>query len=320
MSDNTVTTPAQEFEQQFRRMAAMIRTCMPGKVVSFDASTQRASVLPGIKMKVVLDDQVTYEDMPVITNVPITIPMGFGGNAMVTFPIRSGDPCMIMFADRAIDNFLQSGESENPGNNLNEDTTTPRSHHLSDAICMPGLVADPQVIPEWNNDSIELRDHERKNYTSLNPSVGLETKMDNLPITAEDGSGNKTTLDGAGNVILNSARGGVLTLDDTGRASLTDASGSTLDLDGAGNINISDASGNRLKLGGSSGIELITSGPITLIGSNMTIDGRSSADYTIKQTLKSTEGSFVTRHGIDLSTHVHSGVQSGGSNTAGPVI
>jgi len=172
MADNRVLTDAGQFALQFQRMAAMIRCAMPGVIVSFDPGTQRASVKPGVKMKIV-QEEVSYIDLPTIQNVPVVIPYGFEGKVLLTFPIKAGDPCLLVFSDRAIDNFLQTGQSENPGASQNEDTTTPRAHHLSDAMCIPGLIAAPQVVPDWNQENIELRDFERKNYITLGAEYGI---------------------------------------------------------------------------------------------------------------------------------------------------
>lgn len=196
MADNSVLTEAGQFEQQFRRMSSMLRCAMPGTITSFNAGTQRATVIPGVKLKIVQGEEVTYVNLPEIQNVPITVPYGFTSGVLLTHPINSGDPCLLVFSDRAIDNFLQTGRSENPGSMLNHETTTSRAHHLSDAICIPGLIADPQTVPSWNQENIELRDFERKTYISLGPSG----------ITMTDGTavytmkGGKVTLDAPGGI------------------------------------------------------------------------------------------------------------------------
>ena len=171
MADYSVLSKAQEFEVQFRRFAANLRVCMPGVIESFDAGTQRARVIPGVRMKTVLGQEVRYVDLPVVEEVPIMIPSA--GGFAVTLPIKSGDPCVLMFADRDIENFLISGKPENPGKAQGEETTAPRSHHLTDAICFPGIIADPQVLPDYALDAIEMRDAPGENKIRLTSS-GIE--------------------------------------------------------------------------------------------------------------------------------------------------
>lgn len=167
MADNSVLSEAGQAEQQFRRMAGMIRCVLPGVIVAFDPAKQRCQVQPGIRLKSVLGVEVNYVDPPIIDNVPIVIPYGFGGKMLLTHPISAGDPCSLIISDRAVDFFLQTGQLANPCSPLNHDVTTVRSHHLSDALCLPGLICDPQVVPAWNNEAIELRNFDRTQFISL---------------------------------------------------------------------------------------------------------------------------------------------------------
>lgn len=196
MADYSIMTEAGQAEQQFRRMSAMIRVALPGKITAFNPASQRARAVPAVKLKQVLGEQVKYMDMPEITDIPIVIPQSFGGGVALTVPIQAGDPCLLIFADRALDNFLQTGNSENPGASQNEDTTTPRAHHLSDAICIPGFVAAPQALPDWNQDNIELRDKERKTYISLGPD-GITLTDGQAKINLKGG---KITTDAPGGI------------------------------------------------------------------------------------------------------------------------
>lgn len=169
MADNSVPTQAGAFELQFQRMAGQIRCAMPGNISSFDPATQRCSVVPGIKLKTVAGNKVSYLNLPEIQNVPIVVPYAQAAGVLLTLPIKAGDPCLLVFSDRAIDNFVQKGDAQIPGSVTSEDTTTPRQHHLSDAICIPGFISDPNVVPEWHEENIEIRDFDRKHFISLGP-------------------------------------------------------------------------------------------------------------------------------------------------------
>lgn len=265
MADNSILTDAGQFEQQFRRMSAMLRCAMPGTISSFNAGTQRATVIPGVKLKVVQGNEVTYVSLPEIQNVPITVPYGFTSGVLLTHPIHSGDPCLIIFSDRSIDNFLQTGRSENPGALLNHETTASRAHHLSDAICIPGLIADPQTVPSWNQENVELRDFDRKVYFSLGPT-GI-TMTDGVAVyTMKDG---KVTLDAPG---------------------------------GIEEVTASTASRTA-------------SGRNTVVGNNVSIGAQGSSVDELENSLKSRNGTFIDSNGRDSTAHIHSGVQTGPSNT-----
>lgn len=173
MADYSVPTEAGAFELQFWRLAGQLRVCMPGNIVSFDAATQRCVAQPGIKMKTVIRGVASYLDLPEVQNVPIVVPYAQGAGLLLSLPIQSGDPCLLLFSDRALDNYLQTGAAEIPGTATDADVTAPRVHHLTDAICIPGMIANNVVVSDWSTENIELRDKERKNYISLGPN-GIE--------------------------------------------------------------------------------------------------------------------------------------------------
>ena len=169
MADYSQTTASEDFGMQFDRLAAQIRCALPGVIQSFNPATQTASVQPAIKMKRNLGEGVSHVDLPVVQNVPVVLPFAQGAGLLLTLPIQSGDECLLVFADRPIDNFTQGGGVQPCAGSANNDSSSPRAHSLSDAICIPGIISNPQAVPEYSNKNIELRDRERKQYISLGP-------------------------------------------------------------------------------------------------------------------------------------------------------
>lgn len=102
-----------------------LHTAMPGTVVAYDASTNRAQVQPFGRKKFFDGRALPY---PIIHNVPVVFPMGMGGRAGMTFPVQKGDGCLLVFAESQLDDYRGGGDSD--------DT---RSHDMNDAICIPGL-------------------------------------------------------------------------------------------------------------------------------------------------------------------------------------
>lgn len=105
------------------------RVALPGIITSYDAGSNRASVKPSGNYKAKDGRAVPY---PVIYNAPVVFPTGNGGTAGVTFPIKSGDGCLIVFSDESLSGYLS-------GSGTNQD---PRKHSLNDAIVIPGLYAN----------------------------------------------------------------------------------------------------------------------------------------------------------------------------------
>lgn len=191
MADYTCTSDSMSGPLEIMRMLANLRVAMPGIVTKFDAENQTVDVKPAIKAKVNTVDSVKLVDYPVIYDAPIVVPFAHTAGLLLTVPIQVGDAGLLVIADKAIDNYMQSGGAEPTGGGNFDATIMPRSHDLSDAIFIPGIVPNPQAVPQYSTTHIELRDRERVNYISLGPDG----------ITITDGvavwkmSGGKVTLD-----------------------------------------------------------------------------------------------------------------------------
>lgn len=120
-----------------------IYTALPGRVVSFDPATQRATVKPLYKAK--FNGEAV--EMPELVEVPVVMPRG-GGFAF-TFPIAAGDGVQLMFQSRNSDLWYNEGGEQ--------EGFTARMHDLSDAVAMPGLEPSPRALSDYNADSFELR-------------------------------------------------------------------------------------------------------------------------------------------------------------------
>ncbi len=123
-----------------------------GTVQSFNSLTQTATATINYKKTFLeFSDTADYsyknDDYPLLIDCPVIV-LG-GGNGLLTFPITSGDECLIMFNDRDIDNWF-SGSSTS-GN------ATGRLHSFSDAVILVGLRSTPHFIVNYNGTDTELR-------------------------------------------------------------------------------------------------------------------------------------------------------------------
>ncbi len=291
MADNSFPTRAGDFEQQFDRKAGMIRVAVPGVIQSFDPDTQRVTAIPAIQMKTMIDGIPEYKSMPEILNVPIVLPMAFGGKVAVTFPINSGDPCLLIFADRSISNFLQSGQEERPGGTVNEKTTKPRSHSLTDAICIPGLSADPQALPDWNNQAVEMRTQDRKLFISLDPAEGIAMTDGEATLNMKEGKFDLVAPKGANitaeqGINLNAAQGITMT-------------------DGQATVIIKDG---KMSVDAPAGVDTVSKADITMKSStavrieseNNSITGDTGIEGTLGVSKTITSGDTIRSYGGNL--------------------
>lgn len=131
-----------------------LHTCLPGIIASFDPDTQTASVQPAIKR---IFTEKGAVNLPLCVDVPVAFPGG--GDFFLTFPVKAGDECILMFSERAIDNWHASGGTQTPAEY--------RLHDLSDGIAIVGLNSQPHKLASLQMTGAELRTRSRSTYIRL---------------------------------------------------------------------------------------------------------------------------------------------------------
>lgn len=123
------------------RQARALRVSLPGRIEKFDAATQLADVAPLLQESVRdEEDSEQIETLPVIAGVPVQF-VG-GGAFAATFPVEPGDPCLLVFSDRSLDEWIDRGGLVDP--------IDVRRHDLSDAVALLGLRARPSALAEFD--------------------------------------------------------------------------------------------------------------------------------------------------------------------------
>lgn len=127
---------------------AEIWTALPGIITAFNSDAVTASVQPGIKGKIKTEEgQINSVSLPLLVDVPVVFPRG--GDFTLTFPVKAGDECLVVFASRCIDDWWQSGKE---GEQIDR-----RMHDLSDGFALVGPFSQAQKIKDIKTDCAELR-------------------------------------------------------------------------------------------------------------------------------------------------------------------
>ncbi|SAI96087.1 Gp138 family membrane-puncturing spike protein [Klebsiella aerogenes] len=151
------------FESERKDLKEQIRVALPGIIQSFDPDSVTAVVQPAIRYVERDNDGATEtQDYPLLTDVPVIFPRG--GGCTLTFPVKEGDECLVIFGDRCIDFWWQSGGIQEPVDD--------RMHDLSDAFCIVGPQSQAKKISGISTSSVELRSDDGGTKLSLNPSSG----------------------------------------------------------------------------------------------------------------------------------------------------
>mgnify|MGYP003385658434 CR=1 FL=1 len=127
---------------------AALWTAMPAIVRAVNLTAMTVQAQPTIQARVRAPDQsYSWVDMPVCVDCPIMFPGG--GGFTLTFPIAVDDECLLIFANRCIDNWWAYGGLQKQ--------TELRMHDLSDGFALVGVRSTPRVLEDVSSSAVELR-------------------------------------------------------------------------------------------------------------------------------------------------------------------
>lgn len=147
--------------QALESLSARMRVAMPGIIHSFNSATQTAEVQPTVK-ETILDENGAPQvlALPLLLDVPVVFPRA--GGFVLTMPVALGDECLVVFADRCIDAWWQSGGLQ-PEAEL-------RRHDLSDGFAILGPWSQARLVSNFNTAAAELRSEDGGAKITLNNS------------------------------------------------------------------------------------------------------------------------------------------------------
>ena len=139
-----------------------IRVSSPGIIQEFDPETQTATVKVAIREHVRQENmEYAWIEIPLLLDVPVVFPRG--GGYVLTFPVKKGDECLVVFSDMCIDAWFSNGGVQNQ--------IEKRRHDLSDAIAIPGLCSQPTKLEDFSEKHVELRSEDRSEFIRMKPGV-----------------------------------------------------------------------------------------------------------------------------------------------------
>lgn len=161
---NEMSGPRSQMLELIRANTLELNTFLPGTVKAYYPDTQTVDVQPDI-MRTLLSPP-SVESRPVVFDVPLIYPRS--GENYLHIPVKVGDKIGLIFSQRSLDEWSDSGEETY--------VRSSRMHDLSDAVGIVGL--------DIANNSVSLPDTEK---VSLSSETGLW-------IGNAGGSGAKTNL------------------------------------------------------------------------------------------------------------------------------
>jgi hypothetical protein len=154
-------------------------TALPGIVESFNPEAMTAAVQPAIKGR--MEDEsglVSSVNLPLLADVPVIFPGG--GGFTLTYPIKQGDECLVVFSSRCMDGWWQNGGVS--------DAPDGRMHDLSDGFAIVGPRSQAHKLAtavdcagvQLRSDDGEVQITMLPDYTitAINPAAALTLGAD----------------------------------------------------------------------------------------------------------------------------------------------
>lgn len=135
---------AQVIRRALGLFAADLYVCRPGQITKVDTSTGLVSVKPLLKELSENDEGNTVvEPLPVVPGCVLWFPQG--GDFVDTWPVKNGDACWVIFADRSLSKWQD-------GNGDTDPVLTTRHDLMCGAVCMVGGRPKAKAISEFDAD------------------------------------------------------------------------------------------------------------------------------------------------------------------------
>ena len=148
-----------KFQALLKSWQSNIFTALPGIYQAAGKGNQTANVQPSVKAKVLGQDG-NWSDMtlPMCINCPVVYPGG--GGFQMTFPLASGDEGLIVFAQRCIDSWWQSGGVQSQAEM--------RMHDISDGFFIPAMLSQSKApATAASTSTVQLRSSDGATYIEV---------------------------------------------------------------------------------------------------------------------------------------------------------
>ena len=178
-----------------QKVFSTLKVAMPGVIESFDPDSVTASIRPAIKGYDGGKEDDGWIELPLLVDVPVIFPRG--GGCTLTFPVKAGDECLVIFSDRCIDFWWQNGGIQEP--------VDPRMHDLSDAFAIVGPQSQAHKIGGISTSAAQLRTDDGAAFVEVAAGHDITVKTPGKLTASADGGTEITspTIVFNGNVTIN---------------------------------------------------------------------------------------------------------------------
>lgn len=170
-----MTTLPEVIESFISKFKSNLNTCVPAYITEV---VTEGDYIKWVSVRIV--NHKAYKNGEVfkrqeITNVPLLFPSSSEG--IMSYPVKTGDPVLLMFSQEDIDKFLHDGL-------VDESPNTFRRFSMTDAVAIPCIHPTNSSI-KAHKDNFEIVFNEFKLSVSPSGKTSIETNSD-ITIDAEN--------------------------------------------------------------------------------------------------------------------------------------
>lgn len=169
----------QELVQQIldisREVVNDIHTAIPGTIVSFSPGSGVASVKPSGSFHTTDGRQLSY---PTVSGVPVYFPQGNGQKAVIAYPVKPGDSCLLIVCECDTQNWLSAGKEAD--SNMKFDITN--------SMCIPGMFNKGSEATQkaYDDDAIVVMVEEEMVIAIKKDEASIEYKDSSMKLTEDE--------------------------------------------------------------------------------------------------------------------------------------
>ena len=160
-------------ESNMKILKANLNTAIVGEIVTFDPATVTAEIKIGVEF--FMQDGTT-KPLTNLLHVPIMV-LQAGGFTM-TFPVKAGDECLILFQMRDISTWIENGSIIKPVSN--------RQLNISDAVALVGIQSAKTRVQNYDPDNMKISSENASVTITPDGAITIDSR-DVLSITADSG-------------------------------------------------------------------------------------------------------------------------------------
>ena len=156
--EERIEDPYNAMAAALQGLQADIQTAMPAIIQSFDPLTQTCTAQPCLQMLVTNpDNSKQWITIKIVVDILVIFPAG--GGFTLTFPVKQGDECLLIFSSRCIDNWWVTGK-------ISQQAEL-RMHDISDGFAILGARSIPRMLPNVSTTSVQLRSDDSLAYVEI---------------------------------------------------------------------------------------------------------------------------------------------------------